>query len=119
MRKRKDAIKEFTTLLEQNYSGTKYDKYFCEEFSKKLKKTEEVVELTEKIKKLPEGKVEPLVELVKQYEERFYQEREVSRKEDDKKRQEESKKINGWSEEDLNLLTKAIVKFAAGTPSRW
>lgn len=41
------------------------------------------------------------------------------RKEDEKKRQEESKKINEWSNEELSSLSKAIVRFPAGAPRRW
>lgn len=41
------------------------------------------------------------------------------RKQDDIKRQEESKKINEWTNEELSLLSKAIVKFPGGTTNRW
>lgn len=40
------------------------------------------------------------------------------RKEDDKKRSEESKK-GEWTSEELSRLSKGIVKFPAGVANRW
>ena len=41
------------------------------------------------------------------------------RKEDEKKRLEESKKINDWSSDELSRLSKGIIKFPPGTGNRW
>lgn len=41
------------------------------------------------------------------------------RKEDEKKRLEESKKIYEWLPEELSRLNKGIIKFPPGTANRW
>jgi hypothetical protein len=40
--KRKDLVKQLWTLCEDRVPGTKYDRYFIEEFAKKFKTTEQV-----------------------------------------------------------------------------
>lgn len=50
MKKRKEGIKEFIGVCEEVVPGSKYDKFFCEEFVKKLKKNEEIDELITKIR---------------------------------------------------------------------
>lgn len=41
------------------------------------------------------------------------------RMEDEKRRQEETKKIHEWSSEEISRLSKGIVKFPAGVTDRW
>ena len=49
-KKRKEGIRELIVTCEEVLSDSKYDKFFCEEFAKKLKSNEEIEELINKIR---------------------------------------------------------------------
>jgi len=117
-RKYKLAVSVLGEYLEENLPGTKYDRYFVEEFCKRMKSGEEVEKLTETLKNGEnlQKEVERLVnEKIKEDEKQKEEKREKLRREE-----EEQKKAKGeWSADEMSSLSKAIVRFPGGTPNRW
>lgn len=50
MQRRKEAVKCLYILSEERAPGTRYDRYFIEEFVKKIKEIQHIEEITEKLK---------------------------------------------------------------------
>jgi hypothetical protein len=48
--RRKEAVKTLFTLTEERAPGTRYDRYFIEEFAKKIKETAGIDEITQRLK---------------------------------------------------------------------
>ena len=102
--------------------GTKYDKYFAEEFVKKIKNIEEIEDIITLLKNSVRGDQDTLTNfetLISSKGNKAESERDLLRKEDEKKRIEESKKIYEWSVDELSRLSKGIIKFPPGTGNRW
>ncbi len=120
-RKRREVIKEFIRLCEEKMPGTKYDRYFCDEYAKKIKKTEDIEEIISKLNTFTPGKeaLDNFEEITMGKEKKAEMERDALRREDEKRRQEETKKIHDWTAEELSRLSKGIVKFPSGSTDRW
>jgi DnaJ family protein C protein 2 len=117
---RREVIKEFISTCVAKMPGTKYDRFFCEEFVKKLKKTEDIQDLIAKLNTFSSKEAfDNFEEMTMTKEKKAELERDALRKEDEKRRQEETKKIHEWSSEELSRLSKGIVKFPSGTTDRW
>ena len=101
--------------------GTKYDRFFIEEFTKKIKQTEDIGEMVNTLTNLKatDNAQKVFEELISNKGNQAEKEREQARKDDQAKREEEAKRINEWSAEEISKLTKAIVKFPGGIPNRW
>jgi hypothetical protein len=52
IKKRKELVKEMSNLCEAKLVGTKYDRWFVEEFVKKIPKIEVIEEIVEKLRAL-------------------------------------------------------------------
>ena len=50
MQKRKEAVRSLSTLCEERAPGTRYDRFFFEEFTKKIKETAGIEEIIERLK---------------------------------------------------------------------
>ncbi len=50
--RRKEAVKGLWTVSEERAPGTRYDRFFFEEFAKKIKDTAQIEELIERLKKV-------------------------------------------------------------------
>ncbi len=48
--KRKEAVRGLWTISEERAPGTRYDRFFFEEFAKKIKETSKIEELIERLK---------------------------------------------------------------------
>ena len=53
--RRKEAIRQLSAVCEERAPGTRYDKYFIEEFAKKFKTTEEIDKIAQRLRDFPEG----------------------------------------------------------------
>lgn len=50
LRKRKELLRELSLLCQERLPNTKYDRFFVEEFSKKIKTVEAIVEMIKTLK---------------------------------------------------------------------
>ena len=109
------------TLCEERMPGTRYDRYYMEEFSKKVKNTEEIEEIVSRLKEI-EGDSEVFKEafeqVIKENQSAQEQQRMQSKKEEQVKKQEESKK-GEWTTEELSKLQKGIIKYPGAALNRW
>ncbi len=116
MRSYKEAVKLLSSLVEEKTK--KFDRFFVEEFCMKIKTAEEVKNIISDLEQVDE--VEKHFEaIISKLEENIEAEKQKTRALDQKQRTEESKARKEWSMEEVSTLSKAIVKFPAGTPLRW
>ena len=119
---REMMIKKLEELAEEKLKKyhKEYDRFFVDEFSKKLK-DDDIKSLVESIGQMPDTQdgYEAIHEII----ERLHtdsKERIKSQQEKDKvKREEQKTKQKEWSKDDYGLLVKALSKFPAGTQDRW
>jgi hypothetical protein len=120
--RRKEAVKKLSQICEERAPGTRYDRYFFEEFTKKLKTTEAIEEMTEKLMSSENLSgplfVEEIEKLVGVHQNQHEQAR-ISGKKEEKQKQEEESKKGEWTMEELSNLSKAIVKYPGAIPNRW
>ena len=87
-------MKTLATLIEQKLPNSRFDRFFLETFSKKLKKTEQIEEIIEQLKNFePNSALEMFESLVNTIEKESEQERDMLRRGYQQKRSEEQKKI--------------------------
>jgi hypothetical protein len=53
--KRKEAVRGLSSLCEERAAGTRYDRFFFEEFTKKIKETAAIEEIIERLKAADAG----------------------------------------------------------------
>lgn len=103
MLKRKDIVKQLWTLTEEKVPGTKYDRYFFEEFVKKFKTTVEIESILGKLREVT-GTAEEfkheIEEIIFQYHSKAEQLRIQQRKEEESKKVVENKK-GEWTHDEL------------------
>mmetsp|Transcript_8934 Transcript_8934/g.10092 ORF Transcript_8934/g.10092 Transcript_8934/m.10092 type:complete len:581 (+) Transcript_8934:14-1756(+) len=119
---RSSMIKKLEELAEQKLKKfhNEYDKFFIDDFTKKLQ-DEEITSLVTAVDQMAdteEGFVqieEAFNKIKEQSEERL-----KSRQEKDKiKREEQKSKQKEWTREEYALLAKALNKYPGGTQDRW
>lgn len=63
--RRKEAIKNLSLVAEERAPGTRYDRFFFDEFTKKVKETTKIEEIIERLKAVPQedvvGEIEKLI----------------------------------------------------------
>lgn len=55
MLRRKEAVKGIISICEERAPGTRYDRFFFDEFTKKIKETSKIYELTERLKNVEQA----------------------------------------------------------------
>jgi predicted cupin superfamily sugar epimerase len=51
--RRKEAVRNLSLVSEERAPGTRYDRFFFDEFTKKIKETSKIEEIIERLKVLP------------------------------------------------------------------
>ena len=118
---RKEAIKNLSTLCEERATGTRYDRYWVQEFAKKFKTGEDLIQLLKRLEAVEGGQEEFKEELEKVICENASVAERLKiqqKKEEEQKKLEESKKCD-WTADELSKLSKAIVKYPGAIPNRW
>lgn len=123
LKMRKEAVRHLIAACQEKLPGTNYDRFFVEEFAKKLRTIEIIESVVQRMRdSSPETARHVIEEIVRtkgveadgQLTKLRKQEAEAQAK-----KVEEIKKANEWSHEEIARLTKAIAKFAGGIPNRW
>jgi single-stranded DNA-specific DHH superfamily exonuclease len=115
--RRKEAVRALVAVCEEKGQGTRYDKYFIEEFVKKIKTTEDIESLIERLREATDfiTEIEDAINLNSTKNE---QQKVQAKKDEELKKQEDQKK-GDWTPDELSKLAKAIVKYPGAIPNRW
>jgi len=116
-------VKRFGELLVEKVKEKKYDIYFAEEFVKKLQQADlEALNTVLEQSKAQDVAVKCLEKFIADFTKQTVDKKKLESIEREKKKkqeEEESKKANEWSQEELSLLAKGVIKYPVGLKNRW
>ena len=120
IRRRKENVRLLGSTCEERLPGSNFDRFFAEEFCKKLKTPEALEEFMDKFKETAENcKTE--AEFREALEEMVGRVTGQNQKQQvqAKSKEEEKKQVDNWTIEELSALSKAIIKYPGAMLDRW